>query len=179
MNEEYKQSVGIFGIAIPCLIMAAIAGIAFYMSSSTAADFKKKKKAYDKAQIAAKEINELQGKMQKISRDLNGWDNMLKSETRGTFLQHWKETEQKFTGKEFTRNPYNWVNYSDGIGKGLNQPASQVNMSFSATYRAMQLAFLEIETKLPNMQLDSLSIVPEKNGEKINFKTTHTIWTLK
>ncbi len=83
----------------------------------------------------------------------------------------------KFSGKELTKTSHNWINYSDGIGKGIDQPASQVNMSFSATYRAMQLALLEMETKLPNMQLDSLTITPDTNSDSINFETTFTVWT--
>ena len=43
----------------------------------------------------------------------------------------------------------------------------------------MQLALLEVETKLPHMQLDSLTMTPADDGESINFNTTFTVWTLK
>jgi len=36
---------------------------------------------------------------------------------------------------------------------------------------------LEMETKLPNMQLDSLTITPDTNSDSINFETTFTVWT--
>lgn len=179
MNDYYKQSVTVFGIAIPCIIMAVFGGVALYMSSSTSAEYKKKKKVYDKAKNAMAQTMELQGKVQKTSEYLKEWDHMLNTETRGTFLEHWKTAETKFTGKELTKTSHNWVNYSDGLGKGVSQPASQVNMSFSATYRAMQIALMEMETKLPQMQLDSLTMTPGTNGETINFKTTFTVWTLK
>ncbi len=179
MNDYYKQSVTVFGIAVPCLFMVLIAGVALYMSSSTSTEYKKKKKAYDKAQVAMKQTMQLQGEVQETGEYLKEWDHMLNTETRGTFLEHWKTAEKKFSGKELTKTSHNWVNYSEGLGKGITQPASQVNMSFSATYRAMQLAMLEMETKLPNMQLDSLSMTPDSSGDSINFETTFTVWTLK
>lgn len=104
---------------------------------------------------------------------------MLASETRGTFVDHWKAAEEKFKGNELTRSPHNWINYSEGIGKGIDQPSSQVSMGFSATFRAMQLALMEVETKLPQMQLDSIIMKPEKNGGRINFSTQFTVWTQK
>ncbi|MFK7910258.1 MAG: hypothetical protein AB8F34_06605 [Akkermansiaceae bacterium] len=179
MNDNYKKSVTLFGIALPCLLMAIVVGVVLYMSSSISTEYTKKKKAYDKAQVGLKQTMELQGKVQETSQYLREWDHLLNTETRGTFVEHLKTAEEKFSGKELTKTNHNWVNYSSGLGKGITQPASQLNMSFSATYRAMQLALLELETKLPHMQLDSLTMTPEKNGETINFKTTHTIWTLK
>lgn len=179
MNDYYKKAVTVFGIAIPCVIMALVAGVALYMSSSTSTEYKIKKKAFDKAQVALKQTMELQGQVQETGEYLKEWDHMLATETRGTFVEHWKNAEKNFSGKELTKTNHNWVNFSEGLGKGLTQPASQLNMSFSASYRAMQLALLEIETKLPQMQLDSMTMTPAANGETINFKTTHTIWTLK
>ena len=178
-NEYYKQSVTVFGIAIPLGLMVLMGGIAMYMASSTSAEYKKKKVAYDQAQTAMKETVALQGQLQKSSEYLESWDKMMKTETRGSFLEHWKVAEKKFTGKELTKTSHNWTNYSDGMGKGINQPASQVKMSFSATYRAMQLAMMEMETKLPQMQLDSMTMTPSSNGESLNFETKFTVWTLK
>lgn len=177
MSNYYKQPVTIFGIVIPCLFMVLLAVIALYMSSSTSAEYRKKKKGYDKAQLAIKQTMGLQEQVQKTKVYTKEWDYLLNTETRGTFLQHWQAAEEKFSGKELTKTSHNWINYSDGIGKGIDQPASQVNMSFSATYRAMQLALLEMETKLPNMQLDSLTITPDANSDSINFETTFTVWT--
>ena len=117
--------------------------------------------------------------MNKNADTLKEWDRLLKTETRGSFLEHWKTAEGNFTGKELTKTSHNWVNYSEGIGRGVSQPASQVNMSFSATYRAMQLALMEMETTLPNMQLDSMTMTPDSNGKGLNFKTKFTVWTLK
>ena len=69
------------------------------------------------------------------------------------------------------------MNYSEGLGKGISQPASQVEMKFTGTYRAMQLALMEVESKLPQLQLDSLVMAPDSGAKKINFTTKFTVWT--
>lgn len=180
MNSYYKQSVIVFGWVIPLLLMLAVILGMFYWSSDIDAKYKKKKSAYGRAQKAQQKMMELQGRVGQTGPLLASWENMLSTETRGTFLEHWKTAESKFSGRELTRSPHSWVNYSDGLGRGLKQPASQVNMSFSATFRAMQLALMEVESKLPQMQLDSLTMVPEEgNSNTLNFKTTFTVWTQK
>ncbi len=179
MNEYYKKSVAVFGMAIPMLLMAVIAGVGLYMSSVVTADYKVKKKAYDLAQKTLMETMELQGKVNENASYLAAWDHLMATETRGSFLEHWKTAEKKFSGKELTKSSHNWTNYSEGIGRGVSQPASQVNMSFTATFRAMQLSLMEMESKLPNMQLDSIKMTADNSGNAINFNTTFTVWTLK
>jgi hypothetical protein len=52
-------------------------------------------------------------------------------------------------------------------------------MSFIGTYRAMQLALMRLETTLPTMQLDSLDISENGNGQGVKFTTKYTVWTRK
>jgi len=161
------------------LLIVVIAGVSLYQVSSVSSEHLVKKRKYDKAQVEMRQSMELLGKVNKNKALLSEWDRMMRTETRGTFLEHWKKAEKKFSGKELTKSSHNWVNYSEGLGRGVSQPASQVNMTFLATYRAMQAALMEIESTLPNMQLDSLTMTPASSGKGIDFKTTFTVWTLK
>lgn len=179
MNDYYKQPITIFGLVLPMLLFVILAGVALYMTSSVSGEYAAKKSEYDKAQTAKRQSMELLGKVNKNKRALAEWDRMMRTETRGSFLNHWKKAEKKFTGKELTKSSHNWTNYSEGIGRGVSQPSSEVKMTFMATYRAMQTALMEMESILPQMQLDSLTMSPDSNGKGINFETTYTVWTLK
>ncbi len=163
----------------PLLVIAIVLSGVLYGLSKVSTSYQEKKMAYDRAEKARQNTLLLQGKVAQNDVMMKQWQNMLASETRGTFVDHWKTAEQKFKGNELTRSPHNWINYSEGIGKGIDQPSSQVSMEFSATYRAMQLALMEVETMLPQMQLDSIIMKPEKNGGRINFSTQFTVWTQK
>ena len=179
MSDYYKQSVAVFGVGVPMLLMMVVAGVSLYKTSSVSSEHLVKKREYDKSQVAMRHSMELLGKVNKNKKLLSEWDRIMRTETRGTFLEHWKDAEKKFSGKELTKSSHNWVNYSEGLGKTVSQPASQVNMTFLATYRAMQTALMEIESTLPQMQLDSLTMTPASSGKGIDFKTTFTVWTLK
>jgi len=179
MSSYYKNSVTVFGIILPVLGIGALAAGALYGSSVIDKKFKKKKVAYDKAQVAERQTLKLQAQVGQNGAVLKNWQDLLSNETRSTFVDHWKVAESKLSGTDFTRAQHNWVNYSDGLGKGVLQPASQVEMTFAATYRAMQMALLEIESELPQLQLDSLTMSPGASGGKLNFKTTYTVWTQK
>ena len=159
--------------------MVIVAGVALYLTSSISGEYAAKKREYDESKAVMLKKMELLGKVNTNQKHLAAWDKMMRTETRGTFLEHLKKAERKFAGSEITKTSHNWLNYSEGIGKGISQPASQVTMTFLASYRAMQTAFMEMETMLPQMQLDSLEMSPDDGGKGINFKTTFTVWTLK
>jgi len=177
MSSYYKNSVAVFGIALPLLGIGLLGAGAYYGSSVISKKYKVKKVAYDKAQVAERHTLQLQAQVGQNGATLKNWQNLLSTETRSTFVDHWKVAEGKLSGNEFTRAQHNWLNYSEGLGKGVLQPASQVEMTFAATYRAMQMALLEIESELPQLQLDSLTMSPGAAGGKLNFKTTYTVWT--
>ncbi|MGB0992106.1 MAG: hypothetical protein ACPG32_06515 [Akkermansiaceae bacterium] len=177
MNNIYKQPIIVFGTVLPLLLFLVVIGGSLFALSKVNSKFKAKKSVYDKALKDRKMIAQLQGQVGSNDDVHKQWKSLMDTETRGSYVTHWKNAEAKFAGKELTRSSNNWVNFSEGIGKGNQQPASQVTMTFTATYRAMQLALLEVESKLPQMQLDSMSISPDDGGELLNFKTTFTVWT--
>ena len=177
MNEYYKKPVIVLGLVVPALVLVLLTCAAYYGYSKLNDSYKAKKTVYDKAEKARENKLTLQGRVAQNHEELEKWDKMLAVGTRGSFLDHWKEAEQKFSGKELTRSPHKWLGYSPGLGKGIKQPSNQVTMGFSATYRAMQATLMEVESKLPQMQLDSISMTPDENGGRINFVTKFTIWT--
>lgn len=177
MNNYYKQPVAVFGLAIPLLVVLLLAVGVYYGYSKFDKSYKEKKTVYDKAEKVRLYTLNLQGQVAQNSSELEDWKKMLAIETRGTFVDHWKEAEQKFSGKELTRSPHTWTNFSPGIGNGVSQPSSQVTMAFSGTYRAMQASLMEVESKLPQMQLDSMTMTPDEGAGRINFVTKFTIWT--
>ena len=179
MSEHYRQPIAVFGFILPIVVMTILAGGMLFCTSSVNNEFASKKRAYDVSQEAKRQIMKLRGKVETNKPKMDAWDKLLRTETRGTFLEHWKNAAKNFSGKELTKSSRSWINYSEGIGKGVSQPSSQVIMSFVGTYRAMQTALMELETALPTMQLDALDIEQDANGRGVKFTTTYTVWTLR
>lgn len=179
MSDYYRQPIAVFGLIIPMVVMIILTGAVLFYTASVRDQYAVKKQKYDASLAAMRKVKMLRAQVQKNRSGLNAWDQLLQNETRGTFLEHWKDATKGFSGKELTKASRSWNNYSEGIGKAVSQSSSQVSMSFVGTFRAMQTALMRLETTLPTMQLDSMDVKLDDNGKGVHFSTTHTVWTLR
>ncbi len=179
MSDYYRQPIAVFGLIIPMVVMVILTGAVLFYTASVRDQYAIKKQKYDASLAAMRQVKMLRAQVQKNRSGLNAWDQLLQNETRGTFLEHWKDASKAFSGKELTKSSRSWNNYSEGLGKAVSQPSSQVSMSFVGTFRAMQTALMRLETTLPTMQLDSMDVKLDDRGKGVHFSTTHTVWTLR
>lgn len=79
-----------------------------------------------------------------------------------------KQLEQESTGGR-----------PDG-GTGLSlqgaQPATRTKLQFRGGFEPMQETLLALESKLPQMQLESLGITEDENGDGLRFEMVYTVW---
>ncbi len=176
MNNDYKKSVLIFGMAVPILLIVLLTGGVLWKASSIHAEYEQKVAEKKKAKLQRIQNLVMQKKVKAHEKELSAWKALIKNETRASFNHHWKEVEAQFKAKEFIKERPVWKNNSTGLGKGVKQSASEVVITYDATFRNMQIALLEMETRLPQMQLDSFSMKPNPQTGLIHFKTTHTVW---
>lgn len=179
MKHRYQKAVGVFGFALPLLFFILLITVLLVAKGRVDDTHALRKQAYEQDLNTKRQIAQLEKKMHTEKETLSAWRKMLKTENRRTFGEHWKRATQTFKGKEFQSSLPAWKSQSAGLGKGVKQPASQVTLTFDATFRAMQIALMEMETTLPQMQLDSMSMKPSKEGRTMNFQTTFTLWTLQ
>ena len=177
MISHFKTPVIVFGIAIPLGLMGIVAIATTVISGKIDKKLELKTAQYQKSENEERQIVKLQGEISENVNHLVQWEGLIANETRGSFLEHWKKVEKGLPGREFSRSPHNWSNKNNGLGNAINHPSIQVDMKFSSTFRAMQQALIAIESRLPQMQMDSFSMSPDSEGKKLNFKTKFTIWT--
>ena len=79
--------------------------------------------------------------------------------------------------KEIQKTASERLPVKGGFGTISAQPSSQVRMAFRGTFRTMQRAFLELETRMPQLQLQELRIDPSTSQSSLlNFQVTYTAW---
>lgn len=65
-------------------------------------------------------------------------------------------------------------------GSGLSiqggQSATRTKLQFRGGFEPMQETLLALETRLPQMQLESLSVAEDDNGDGLRFEMTYTVW---
>lgn len=177
MEQDFKKAVAVFGLVLPVLLIVALIVAVIVGKGRVTKTYKTRQAAYQQSQMQQKQLQLLRQKVAQEKEVLESWEALLAKESRRSFTQHWKEVGQSFKSREFQLELPTWQNQSSGLGQGHSQPASQVSMNFDATFRAMQIALLKMETRLPQMQLDSISMKLGQDGQTLNFQTQFTVWT--
>lgn len=178
MNDRYKKSILLFGVVLPLFLIGVLLVIGLVKLNGFNAECKKREVDFEKYKIVELQFKVIKEKAKTNSEDLEFWEELMESETRGSLITHLNKIQSEFKTKNFKKVSHNWINVSKGIGLGANQPASQLKISFVGTYRAMQQAMLGFETRLPQLQLDSLVMEPVgEESNLIKFDTVFTLWT--
>ena len=173
----YRQSIIAFGFVLPAVVCAAVVGGGFFLKSKAEASFQEKQSLYRSSeqsragsQAIEKEVNQKRG-------FVDHWNTQMGKETANSISSALKEIAIDLPPKEFQQTAVEYPSGAAGFAGASAQPSSQVRLAFRATYRSMQLAFLELETLMPQLQLHELKIDPSSSSNStMNFSVTYTAW---
>ena len=179
MKTDYKKSVAVFGFVLPMLVILLLIVAVLVVKGRVADTYQLRVETHRQGVNMKRQVGQLAKKARSEKEVLGAWKTMLSEQSRSSFAQHWKETSRSFKRNEFQSDLPAWKSKSEGLGKNLKQPANQVTMTFDASFRAMQTALIEMETKIPQMQMDFMHMKPNEDGRTMNFKTTFTVWKLQ
>lgn len=173
----YRQTIILFGLVIPILGAAAVVGIGSMIKSKMAASFVNKQKTYktfDQNRLAGLEIESMVGRQRP---HLDRWNELLSQEMASAVGTNLREISAHLPTKEFQQTAFERPSTVGGLGSVSAQKSSQLRIAFRGTYRTMQRAFLELETRMPHLQLQDLKIDPASNQSSLmNFQVTYTAW---
>ena len=69
------------------------------------------------------------------------------------------------------------MNAPGGFASVSAQKSSQIRLGFRGTYRGLQRAFLELETRMPQLQLQEIKIDANSTQASMNnVDITYTAW---
>ena len=108
---------------------------------------------------------------------MNRWMALFQKATGSNVKGFFSEFQQQSDGQEFPLTAFRRTSASGGIGGASSQPSIQIQLAFRGTYRALQNAFLELETRMPHLQLDSIKMsVSNQNSKVLNADMIYTAW---
>jgi hypothetical protein len=173
----YRQTIVIFGIVVPIFIAAAAVGGCFILKSKVVASYENKLKSYKAYEISRLSSLEIETKVNKDRENLARWNDQLSQETASAVTTNLREISELLPTKEIQQTAFERPNGSGGLGNTTAQPSSQIRIAFRGTFRTMQRAFLELETRMPRLQLQDLKIDPSSSGSMLlNFQVTYNAW---
>jgi len=174
----YRQSIIIFGIVLPAVLAAAVIGSAFLVKSNMLESFENKEKTYITSEQARRNGLAIEYEVKQQRDNLDRWNEQLSQETASAANTNLREIFEHLTNKEIVKTAFERPpNSAGGFGSVAAQKSSQLRIAFRGTFRTVQRAFLELETRMPRLQLLELQISPNANQSTLlNFQVTYTSW---
>ncbi|MEK6231345.1 MAG: hypothetical protein N2A42_05800 [Luteolibacter sp.] len=174
----YKQSIILFGIVIPIVIAAVLIGACAFVRGKITASFDEKVlyySGYENSRLGALAI---EAQISRQREDYVRWNELLEQETFSLVTTNLRAIGETLPPKEFQQTAFERLGTSAGIGSVSAQKSSGLRFNFRGTFRTVQKAFLELETRMPNLQLQQLKIDPNSSTESslLNFQVTYTAW---
>lgn len=177
MNHLYRQPIALFGIVLPIAIAAVVVGVCYLLKSQMTVSFENKQtkyKAYEMARMAGLEI---ESQVTRQRQHIDRWTSLLSQETKSSVNKNIREIMERLPNKEITLTAIDPTSVRAGFGSVSAQNSSQVRIAFRGTFRTMQRAFLELETRMPQLQLQELRIDPSSSQSSLlNFQVNYTAW---
>jgi hypothetical protein len=173
----YRQTIILFGIAVPVVITAIIVGLCFMLKSNMVDSFGTKLKSFKDYEISRVAGLELEAKVTKERENIERWQNQLAQETASAVTTNLREISEHLPSKEIQQTAFERPNSNGGFGAVSAQNSSPIRIAFRGTFRTMQRAFLELESRMPRLQLQDLRIDPSSSQSSLlNFQVTYTAW---
>jgi hypothetical protein len=173
----YRQTIILFGIIIPLVIATAVAAGGFLLKSQMASSFENKQKTYKTYEQGRLAGLAIEAQVTRQRHHLERWNEQLSQETASSVATNLRKIAEHLPGKEIQQTAFERPSANGGFGTASAQKSSQLRIAFRGTYRTMQRAFLELETRMPQLQLQELQISSNSNQSTLlNFQVTYTAW---
>lgn len=173
----YRQPIILFGIVLPLLAGAALVGISSTLKSQVVNSFGTKEKAAKTAAMGAAAARAVEAQVNSQRPQMERWSSLLALETKSLVNKNLREIAEHLPSKEIILAGADPPTGKAGFGSVSAQNSSQVSISFRGTFRTVQRALLELESRMPQLQLHEQKILPNPNQSSLlNFQVNYTAW---
>ena len=173
----YRQTIIFFGIVVPIIIAAVVVGAGSLIKSKMTESYTSKEKdfkSYEQGRLAALEI---ESQVIRERKHLDRWNAQLSEETASTVATNLREISEALPSKEIQQTSFERPANNAGFAAASASNSSQIRMAFRGTFRTLQRAFLELETRMPQLQLQEFRMDPNSSqSSMLNFQVTYTAW---
>lgn len=177
MNFFYRQAIILFGVVLPVIVAIGLIAGSYLLHSKMNNDFTLKEQKYRDHLRAREQVNMIEEEVKADRVHLERWNEQLAQETASAFGTNLKEITDKLPDKEIQQTSFDPSAKAGGFGAASAQSASQIRIGFRGTFRTMQKAFLELETRMPQLQLEELSMKSANSSSYLlTFQVTYTAW---
>lgn len=173
----YRQSIILFGFVVPVLLAAAVLGIGYFVKSNVSSSFTHKQSNFIANEQTQKAGMQIEKDVINLRGHLDRWKDQLSQETASSVATNLREISEKLPNKEIQQTVFERATGKAGFGSASAQNSAQLRIGFRGTFRTLQKAFFELETRIPQLQLQEMKIEPiSTSAAFINLQIGYTAW---
>jgi hypothetical protein len=178
--NHYRQSIVLFGIALPALAIVLALIAVWSVRSHMFSSFSKKQSLFGNYQADYSKAMQVEANIARQRPHVQRWTQIISEEAASSVNNHLRTISENLPAKEFQKTAFERTAGKGGLGANAAQNSSQLRIIFRGTYRTMQRAFLQLESRMPQLQLQEMRIEPNLNPQNpsplLNFQVTYTAW---
>lgn len=173
----YRQSIVIFGLVLPLGVVGAALFASLLLKSNIESRYQKNIIGFKESETSRLAGLAVEGKLITQRPAMERWTKLLSGETANIVSVQLREILASVDQTELQQTNFEPSSLKSGFGAVTAQKSSQLDIDFRGTYRAMQRCLLELETRLPQLQLQGIKVDPIQGQRSLlNFKITYTAW---
>ena len=176
----YRQAIALFGIVLPALGTSLLLGLGWVAKSTVVESFENKQELFKTYEANRVKALEIENKIVLQREHVDRWTTMMAEESSSAINTNLRAIAETLPSKEFQKTAFERTAGTGGFGAASAQHSSQLKIVFRGTFRTMQRAFLELESRMPQLQLQELRIDPNLNQANpsplLNIQVTYTAW---
>lgn len=173
----YRQPIIVFCLVLPLALSVLILGAGFLASGNITRSFGTKQQMFMKFTKDRNAANALEKEVKEERVHLQRWEKQLSQETASSIATTLREVMDKLPNKEIQQTAFERPSTVGGFGSASAQKSSMFRIAFRGTFRTLQKAILELETRMPQLQLQDIKIDPVgSQSNLINMQVTYTAW---
>ncbi len=183
MNPSpHSQAILVFGVILPFAVLGAIGIGAFSGHSKIDKLHREKLSALERFETAQSQVSELEGFLTKDNRREKAvyWNSKMSQDVVESLTKNLDKILAKYDPEVLHQTEMGQAT-GGGIGSRFKFPSSRMKLSFEGGFKPMQLLLAELETEMPNLVLEDLSIQTKPStaeGKKgtLQFSVTYLCW---
>lgn len=176
MNPHYKDPVIIFGLAAPVLLVVLALGLGAHFRGKFEETYASRKTQYENNKTVEEEGQVLAQMIRTQEPHMNRWMALFEEPPATAVNGFFRDFQARHDSQHIQLIGFRPTPAAGGIGGVSQQPSIQLHLSFRGTFRTLQSAFLELETKMPQLQLDSIKLSTQDGQKTLNAIVVYTAW---
>lgn len=181
--SPHRQAILIFGIVVPLFLIGVLSIATFVGHSKLTNSFDTKVAALERYQTSEAQVKELEAFMTMESRreKVTYWNSKLEADFVESLSKNLETILAKYDPEVLRQTEMGQASGAGDIGPKTKHPHARMQLSFEGGFKPMQMLLAELETEMPQLVLESLSVQPkpatsESEKTTLKFAVTYLCW---